>query len=166
VDVPEAPLHTERSLQLVYSGPSATPTHPFMFATQNRYHILALSEDRALIRGIEAGISEHLDEEIYCTADILHLLEAHASHTSRLILIDVDLLHEGLPSLISVMRSIDRACRVLLLLSGEDLSWCTAVLPFGNISFVMKPVDVPAIQALVRSHLRIPETPIRSSSSK
>lgn len=136
-----------------------------MFAKQNRYHVLALSEDRKLIRGIEAGISEHLEKEIFCTTDILRLLVAHTSHTSRLIILDVDLLHEGLPSLLSVMRSIDRSCRILLLLSHEDLSWCTEVLSLGDISFFLKPVVLPAVVDLVRSRLRIPTSAARSSIS-
>jgi len=118
--------------------------------------ILSLTQDRELISQIEAEINRHAPAEILVTDDGLELVEEQAVRRTSIIILDADLLADRLLRLITILRTVDSHCRIVLFLSADNLPLCEQALPLGQIWYFFKPVPVENAANLICSCLHIP----------
>lgn len=117
--------------------------------------ILSLTDDRDLISRIEQEISRYEKVEILVVDDGLELVEEQAIRRTSVIILDADLLQDRLNRLITILRTVDSHCKIVLFLSSENLPLCEKALPLGMVSYFFKPVPVTNAATLVCSSLNI-----------
>ena len=118
--------------------------------------LLSLTDDRTLIAQLQQEINRHANIEILVADDGLQLVEEQAIRRTSIILLDADLLQERLLRLITILRTVDSHCKIVLLLSSENLPLCEQVLPLGMIWYFFKPIPVENAANLICSFLNIP----------
>jgi len=117
--------------------------------------ILSLTEDRELISEIEDAINRHVQVEILVADDGLELVEEQAIRRTSVIILDADLVQQRLHRLITILRTVDHHCKLVLFLHAENLPVCEKVLPFGMIWYFFKPVPVENAARLILSCLNV-----------
>lgn len=118
-----------------------------------RYRVLAITHEAALVEQIEARLPPDAGGDIVLAGDELELVARFAHGHVPLVIIDVDLLEDQSLVLIDVVRELDAACHVLLLLSPEHMELCRAALSLGLVSFLTKPFDPTGAARIIRATL-------------
>ena len=126
-----------------------------MGPTPSPIRILSLTDDRDLISKIERDLNRHAPVEIFIASDGLQLVEEQAVRRTSVILLDADLLQDRLLRLITILRTVDSHCKIVLLLTPDNLPLCEKALPLGMVWYFFKPVPVQNAANLIRSFLNI-----------
>lgn len=119
------------------------------------YRILALSQDKDLYAGVKDFLESSKDIEIKTFVNSLDFLEKYASTHTDMVILDIDLLNEQVLKLISILQSIKRNAHILLILSKDKMSICSAAFSRGVISYLIKPVSTRNVYDMISTTLRI-----------
>ena len=106
------------------------------------YRIFAFTKEKKLIQEVEKKILEDVNVEIKINSDILEFLESLLRHYAQLVILDVDLLGENVNKVIDIARSIQKDCKIVLVLSHTNMSICSSALTKGIVSYLIKPISV------------------------
>ncbi len=112
-------------------------------------------DEAGVITQIEEEINRHDSVEILVAGDGLQLVEEQAIRRTSVILLDADLLQDRLLRLITILRTVDSHCKIVLFLSSENLPLCEKTLPLGMVWYFYKPVPVANTANLICSFLNI-----------
>lgn len=115
--------------------------------------ILALTKEKELIREIERVVLEDVSVDIETYTDMLEFIENLHTRFTQLVILDIDLLLEKIIKLISVIRSIRKDCKIILILSQENMAICSSALQMGIVSYMIKPVSVLNVYNIILSML-------------
>jgi DNA-binding NtrC family response regulator len=119
------------------------------------YRILALSQDKDLYAGVRDFLESSKDIEIKTFVNNLDFLEKYASVHTDMVILDIDLLNEQVLKLINILQSIKRNSQILLILSKDKMSICSAAFSRGVISYLIKPVSTRNVYDMISTHLRM-----------
>ncbi len=119
------------------------------------YRIIAFTNEKKLIREVEGKILEDIKVEIKINSDILEFLESLLRHYAQLVILDLDLLEENVNKVIDVARSIQKDCKIVLMLSNKNMSICSSALTKGIVSYLIKPISVSNAYKIFHSALLI-----------
>ncbi|MBN2365636.1 MAG: DNA-binding response regulator [Calditrichaeota bacterium] len=117
--------------------------------------ISVLSEEDPLFSEIEKKINQNDSIDIQIFQHNLELINHFLSHYASLVILDVDLLKNEILEMIQVLKSIHPDCKIVLFLSPENMSFCSAALSLGVISYQLKPLSVKAVVDFITSLLNI-----------
>ncbi len=106
------------------------------------YRILALTYEKSLIDGIEKTLLNDINVEVKVSSDILDVLQNVQQKYTHLVILDIDMLFDGVNKLIDIIRAIQKDCKVILILSSENMSICSSALTQGLVSYLIKPLSV------------------------
>ena len=74
---------------------------------------------------------------------------------SQLIVLDIDLLADKTTKLIHIIRSVQKDCKILLILSQENMSHCSDALSLGVVSYLIKPFSALTAYKIICSTLKL-----------
>ena len=92
--------------------------------------------------------------EMLTFSNSLELIDYFLKNYAQLVVLDIDLLGEETHKMIEVLRSIQKETKIVLILSEQYMSICSANLSMGVLSYQMKPVSVNAAVKLITSVLQ------------
>lgn len=113
--------------------------------------ILALTKEKKLIREIERVVLDDISVDVEIYTDMLEFIENLHIRFTQLVILDIDLLQEKINKLISVIRSIRRDCKIILILSQKNMDICSSALQMGIVSYLIKPVSVLNVYNIILS---------------
>lgn len=117
--------------------------------------VLVLTEDEELFIKFKKKIREGLEIQIVTCPDSLNLIENYTSQHTELVILDIDMLKNGVSKLINILRSIKKNVQIILILSKANMSLCSEVLSLGVVSYLIKPVSVDNLSKIVLATLKI-----------
>ena len=119
------------------------------------YRILAFTKEKDLIGDVEQAILEDVEIEIKTSSDILQFLENLLKNYTQFVILDVDLLCENVNKVIDITRSIQKDCKIILVLSQKNMPICSSALTKGIVTYFIKPISVSNAYKIILSALRI-----------
>jgi response regulator of citrate/malate metabolism len=117
--------------------------------------VLILTENEELFYKLKKKFSEGLEIQIVTCTDSLNLIENYTSQHTELVILDIDMLKNGVSKLINILRSIKKNVQIILILSKTNMSICSEVLSLGVVSYLIKPVSVDNLSKIVLATLKI-----------
>ena len=84
----------------------------------------------------------------------MDFLEKFARSYAQLVVLDVDLLGERLGQLVRILRSLNSEVKLLLVLSPNNLKYCSEVISMGGVNYFIKPVSMKNLVQIVQSFLQ------------
>lgn len=119
--------------------------------------ILILSEENNLFSKVQEimGKNNKAEIEIITCTDSLNLIENYVSQYSELVILDIDMVKEGVIKLIKILRSIKQNVQIILLLSKRNMSICSQALSLGVVAYLMKPFSIENLSKIVFATLKI-----------
>jgi len=115
------------------------------------YRILALSHDQDLYAGVKDFSEGSSEIEIKTFNNSIDFLENFSSLHTELVILDIDLLNEQVLQLINILQSIKRNARIILILSQDKMSVCSAAFSLGVASYLIKPVSTRNVYDVIVS---------------
>lgn len=117
--------------------------------------ILALTKEQELIKEIQQLLEECITIEVETCTDSLDFVDNYLNRYSKLIILDIDLLTEKTTKLIHIIRSVQKECKILLILSQKNMSYCSAALAMGIVSYLIKPFSALTAYKIICSTLKL-----------
>lgn len=117
--------------------------------------ILALTKEKELMNEIRRLLAECVMIQVETCTDCLDFVDNYLNKYSQMIILDIDLLKQKTTKLIKVIRSIQKECKILLILSQENISFCSDALSLGVVSYMIKPFSVLTAYKIICSTLKL-----------
>lgn len=117
--------------------------------------ILALTKENELIKEIQRLLEDCVEIQVETCTDSLDFVDNYLNRYSQLIILDIDLLAEKTTKLIHIIRSVQKECKILLILSQENMSFCSDALPLGVVSYLIKPFSALTAYKIICSTLKL-----------
>ncbi|MEJ2049602.1 MAG: response regulator [Calditrichota bacterium] len=115
--------------------------------------ILVLSQDRYLFQKVEGEVESKDSIRLYTFSNSLDLIKYYLANHASLILLDADMVKSDVLKLIEIIHDINQQAKLILLLSPENMSLCSAALSLGILSYQVKPVSAESMVELIFSVL-------------
>jgi response regulator of citrate/malate metabolism len=117
--------------------------------------ILALTKEKELMTEIQRLLDECITIQVETCTDSLDFVDNYLNRYSKLIILDIDLLSEKTTKLIHIIRSVQKDCKILLILSQENMSYCSEALSLGVVSYLIKPFSALTAYKIICSTLKL-----------
>ena len=115
--------------------------------------VFVLSQEKHFFSSSRQWVSPTGRFSIHLFTDVLDLIAALLKAFCPLVILDIDMLNGKTKKLIHILRSIQKDIQIILILSQEKIGSCSDALPFGVISYQIKPVSHTKIKELIESSL-------------
>jgi response regulator of citrate/malate metabolism len=115
--------------------------------------VLVLSQDKYLFQKVEGEIESKDSIRLYTFSNSLDLIKYYLANYAALILLDADMVKNDVLKLIEIIHDINQQAKLILLLSPENMSLCSAALSLGILSYQVKPVSAESMVELIFSVL-------------
>ncbi len=103
------------------------------------YRILALTNENGLFKDVEKTLLNDINVEVKSSSDIWDVLQNLQQKYTHLVILDIDVLFDDVKKLIDIIRAIQKDCKVILILSQQNMSICSSALTMGLVSYLIKP---------------------------
>ncbi len=118
------------------------------------YHVMILSKELALFDPVLHELEDCPDYHVAIFQDELELLKQYVVIEVDLVLVDIDMVLERVNNLISVLHLLQKKVLIVLILSQENLKFCTDAFSSGVSAYLLKPVVPENILDIIRSRLQ------------
>ena len=116
--------------------------------------ILILSTEIDLLEKIQEKFEEAGEIQITACDDSLNLMERFVSQHAELVVLDIDMLKEGVVKLINILRTMKKNLQIILMLSQANMAICSEALSLGVVSYLIKPVSMDNLYKIITATLR------------
>lgn len=118
--------------------------------------VLVLSLEKQFFDTVQNQLSQFAPVEIKTFSNCLDLMDQFLSRYACLVILDIDLVQKNIIKLIRILRAMHREAKIILLLSRENMSFCSAALSLGVTSYQIKPVSMKSTCEIVGTTLQLP----------
>lgn len=125
--------------------------------------ILVLSTEIDLFKKIQKRFEEVSEIQITTCDDSLNLMEKFVSQHAELVVLDIDMLKEGVVKLINILRTMKKNLQIILMLSQTNMSICSEALSLGVVSYLIKPVSTDNLHKIITATLRVKNQHVNKS---
>ena len=119
------------------------------------FRILALTKENKTISELKKNLLEQSEIELISFTNTLDLLDSFQNFYSNLVILDIDLLKDEVTKMIKLLRSTKSEFKVVLILSSENMQFCSNALSLGVVSYLIKPISISNIVEIIYSALNI-----------
>jgi len=119
------------------------------------HRILALTSDKETSIELKNALSKPDSIEMLSYSSTLDLLESFQNFHSNLVILDIDLLKDEVTKMINLLRSSRSDFKLILILSSENMSFCSKALSLGVVSYLIKPISISNSVKIISSALNI-----------
>ena len=116
--------------------------------------ILILSTEIDLFEKIQEKFEEADEMQITACDDSLNLMEKFVSQHAELVVLDIDMLKEGVVKLINILRTMKKNLQIILMLSQANMAICSEALSLGVVSYLIKPVSTDNLYKIITATLK------------
>ncbi len=117
------------------------------------YHVMILSKELSLFDPVRDELEKCPDYHITVFTDEMELLRQYVVIEVDLVVVDIDMVLERVKNLISVLRLLQKKVKIVLILSKENLKFCSTAFSSGVSTYLLKPVVPENILDIIRSRL-------------
>ncbi len=118
--------------------------------------VLVLSLEKEFFNSVQTNLSEYAPVEVKTFTNCLDLMEQFLARYTCLVILDIDLVQQNVIKLIRILRAIQRETKIILLLSRDNMSFCSAALSLGVISYQIKPISLKSTCEIIGTTLQLP----------
>lgn len=117
------------------------------------YHVMILSRESSLFDPVLREFRQYPEYHVAVYTDELELLRQYVVMEVDLVLIDIDMVLDRVKNLISVLGRLQKKVMIVLILSKENLKFCSNAFSSGVSTYLLKPVVPENILDIIHSRL-------------
>ncbi|GAB4338471.1 MAG: hypothetical protein Kow0037_22520 [Calditrichia bacterium] len=104
---------------------------------------------------LEKELSKSKELRLYVYSDVLELVEFLLNRFCDLVILDVDMFKEKTVQLVRLINRLHSNVRVILLSDQENMSYCSAALSYGVMSYQIKPITPYSLIHLISNSIQL-----------